>query len=580
MGPSNTAVPKYYEEFRLAVENGEIVVCENIKKQMARIEFLIQSPEYYFDESVVEGWINFCESELCKPDGSELELMYTFKLWAEDALGWFVREEIEDWVPYTTRPGGRFQKRYVFKRLVKSQYLIVGRGSAKTIYGECHHGHRLTTNDSTCEQLVIAPTETQANETIIPLATAITRCKGPLFRFMTDGGSRKASNSRGPKRMLDVTADGIHNYATNSSIKFRPLSIDKVQGYRGDMVTFDEWLSTPIRENPINAIEQGMSKNGEYLIIATSSEGTVRDGPGDAIKMKLSNILDGRVFDPTVSIWWYCLDDISEVGDRRMWQKAMPTIGITPLYSAVEHDVMEAENDSTVRNDILAKRFGIPTEGISYFFDYNETLTHPKTNYDGLVCSMGCDFSRGDDFCTVAFLFPYNGRFGVDTLSFVTRNNVNKLEGPLYNEYQKFLAEGSLIIQEHPVLDMNEVFQTVMEYINEHRYGVLSTGYDLYNAEMWIKQWEQFNPYCLTTRVVQGPLTETVPLGDLKNMARDRNLMFHQEIIHFCMGNACVWEDTNGNRKLYKKHRENKIDCVAAMIDAYVAYTRARDRFG
>lgn len=580
MEPSNTAVPKYYEEFRMAVERGEIIVCDRIRKQMERIEFLIQSEDYYFDNDAVEGFITFCESELCKPDGSDLELMYTFKIWAEDALGWFTREIVEDWVPYTTRPGGRFQQRIVYTRLIKSQYLIVGRGSAKTIYGECHHAYRLLTNPSTCEQLVIAPTETQANETIIPLATAITRCNGPLIRFMTEGGSKKATNSRGPKCMLAATADGIHNYATNSSVKFRPLSIDKVQGYRGDMVTFDEWLSTPIRMDPINAAEQGMSKNKEYLIIATSSEGTVRDGPGDSIKMRLSDILDGRVFDPTVSIWWYGLDNISEVGDRTMWQKAMPTIGITPLYSAVEHDVLEAERDSMVRNDVLAKRFGIPTEGISYFFDYEETLVHPKTLYDGLPCSMGCDFSRGDDFCTVAFMFPYEGRFGVDTISFVTRNNINKLDGALYNEYQKFIAEGSLFVQETPVIDMNLVFQTVVEYINQHNYGVLANGYDLYNAEMFIKQWEMFFPYCRTSRVVQGPLTESVPLGDLKVLARDRNLLFHQEIVHFCMGNACIWEDTNGNKKLYKKNRESKIDCVAAMIDAYVAYNRARDIFG
>lgn len=578
MEPSNTAVPKYYEEFRGKVESGEIIVNEKIAKQMSRIEFLIDSPDYYFDNDAVDGWIDFCEGELCRPDGDDLTLLWSQKLWAEDALGWFTQTEIEDWVPYKHQPGGKFQKRIVYKRLVTSQYLIVGRGSLKTVYAECHQSHRLVIDSSTCQQLVLAPTESQANETITPIGTAITRAKGPLFKFMTQG-SRKASNSRGAHCMLAATSDGIHNYATNSTIKYCPMTIDRVQGYRGDMVSLDEWLSTPIRENVINALEQGMSKNPEYFLLATSSEGTVRNGPGDDIKLRLQDILDGKIFDPSVSIWWYGLDDISEVADRDMWQKAMPTIGIAPLYSAVEKDVLAAESDSTVRNDVLAKRFGIPTEGISYYFDYNETLPQGYTNYDGLRCAMGCDFSRGDDFCTVLFLFPYGDRFGVDTLSFVTRYNVNKLDDALYNKYQEFIREGSLIIQEKPVIDMDLVFESVMNYIDQHNYGVMATGYDLYNAEQFIKQWEQFHPYCNTSRVVQGPLTETVPLGDIKALARDRNLIFHQSIMQFTMGNACVWEDTNGNRKLYKKNRESKIDCVSALIDAYVAYTRAREQF-
>lgn len=505
-------------------------------------------------------------------------MLYTHKLWAEDALGWFTQYIYSDWVPYTTRPGGRFIERVGYLQLCKEQYLIVGRGSAKSIYDECHHGHHLVVNPKTSDQLVVAPSLTQANETLIPLGTAISRAKGPLFKFMTRGSNR-ASNSRVRTCMLSATTDGIFNHATNSSVKYRPMRIDKLQGYRGDLVTFDEWLSVPIHENAINSTTQGMSKNAEYLLIATSSEGCVRNGPGDSIKMDLAQVLNGTVFAPEISIWWYKLDDITEIGDKTMWMKAMPTIGITPLYSAVEADVRKMERDPSVRNDIIAKRFGIPTEGLSFFFEYEETIPHPATNYDGLPCAIGCDFSRGDDFCTVAFMFPDEASFGVDTLSFVLERNLAKLDSALYEKYQEFIAEGSLIVLPQPVMDMDVVYEMTVDYIYKHNYAVLANGYDKYNAELFVKRWECDFPYCLTERVVQGPLTESVPLGELKTLARDRMLMFSQSIVQFTMGNACVRTDVNGNRALYKKNRESKIDCVAAMIDAMVAYGRARDRF-
>lgn len=576
--PSNTAVPKYYAEFRSKVESGEIKVCKEVLMEMARIEYLISSPDYYFDNDVVEGWILFCETELCLPNGGEFQLLYTFKLWGEQLLGWYEKVYYQEYVPYTTRPGGRMVDRYEFRRLIHKQYLIVGRGSAKTIYLECQHAYRLIMSGKTTDQLVCAPTEKQAGETFVPLATAIKNPRGPLFKWMTRG-SKFSSNDHRKMKKLDVTAKEIRNLVTNGKMEFRPMDIAKVQGFRGDFATLDEWLSVRIKEDPIDAIGQGASKNKDYAIIAASSEGCVRDGPGDEIKMYLMNLLKGKTFDPHVSIWYYKLDDIEEVGQKEMWQKAMPTIGTTPLWSAVEDDVRLMQDQPSKRNDILAKRFGIATEGVSYYFEYEETLEQGYTDYSNQVCVVGGDFSQGDDFCTILFLFPTGSEFGVDSLSFVTRNNVNMLDSVLYNKYQEFIAEGSLIVMETPKLDMHAVFAMVCDYIGQKGYYPVGIGYDIYNSEAFISDWMNTFSLAEPTRVIQGARTESVPLGNIKTMAHFKQLHFHQKIVRFTMGNACVKEDTNGNKMLYKKNRQSKIDCVAAMIDAFVAYERFRDKF-
>lgn len=578
LNPSNTAVPKYYEEWRVKVEAGEIPVCNEIRKEMDRIEFLIQSPDYYFDNDAVEGWVSFCESELTLPDGSDLSLLYTFKLWGEQALGWYKKVRYQEWVPFKTRPGGRIVERIEFKRLIKRQYLIIPRGAAKTMYCETLHAHHLIVEPKTTHQLVCAPTEKLADETLSPLRTAIEVAKGPLFKYMTKG-SKFASNDRRRRVKLESTAKGIRNTLTNSKIEFRPMSIAKLQGWRGNLATVDEWLSQTIREDPIGTLMQGAGKNEEFLLIATSSEGQVRNGPGDNVKMYLEDILDGKVFDPTVSIWYYKMDSIEEIADKSLWQKANPTIGVAPLWDAVEEDVKYMEAYPSARNDILAKRFDIATVGLSYWFDYEETIPHTPTNYDGMMCSVGGDFSRGDDFCTVLFMFPGTRCFGIDSISFVTSSAVAKLDRTLYEKYQEFISEGSLIVMDDPILDMDKVADLAIEYCDKHQYYPVSMGFDAYNADVFCRRWKQAYPYCAQSKVIQGAITETVPLGDLKNMAHDRSLVFHQLIVQFTMGNACVEEDTNGNRKLYKKNREAKIDCVAAMVDALVAYNRNREVF-
>lgn len=579
MTPSNVAIPKYFSEWRSKVDSGMIPVNDKIRKEMDRIQYLIDSPEYYFDNDAVEGWISFCEDELTLANGGDVELTEPFKLWAEQALGWFEVIEKQEYVPFKTRPGGRFVLKREFKRLIKRQYLIVSRGNAKTMYLEFMHAYPLCRMDQTTDQLVIAPTEVQAWETMNPFQTALLRAKGPLLKFLT-AGSRYATNDKSRSLKLGKSGKGIRNFVTNSYMSFRPLSINKVQGFRGNMATVDEWLSQPIREDPINAVEQGASKNPEYLIIAASSEGTVRNGPGDSIKMELDDILDNKLLAPWVSIWWYKQDDISEVGMPETWLKSNPNLGITVEYSVIQKDVELAEASPSKRNDIIAKRFGLPMEGITYYFTYEETLPHMPTDYSGMMCAVGLDASRGDDFWAVDFLFPgSNGVFGLDTLCFVTRATLDMLEPAQRAKYDEFIAEGSLVIMEDKILKPDEVFDLAVQYMEDHQYYPCAFGYDPYNAELFVDRWGRTYGHSAIEKVVQGCRTETVPLGQLKSLAHERALCFHKKIIQFTMGNACVWEDSNGNRKLYKQRREEKIDCVSAAVDAMVAFTRNRNRF-
>lgn len=579
MTPSNVAIPKYFSEWRAKVDAGLIPVNSKILKEIERIQYLIDSPEYYFDNDAVEGWISFCEDELTLANGGDVELTEPFKLWAEQALGWYEVIEKQEYVPFKARPGGRFVLKREFKRLIKRQYLIVSRGNAKTMYLEFMHAYPLCRMDQTTDQLVIAPTEAQAWETMNPFQTALLRAKGPLLKFLT-AGSKYATNDKSRSLKLGKSGKGIRNFVTNSYMSFRPLSINKVQGFRGNMATVDEWLSQPIREDPINAVEQGASKNPEYLIIAASSEGTVRNGPGDSIKMELDDILDNKLFAPWVSIWWYKQDDISEVGMPETWLKSNPNLGITVEYSVIQKDVELAEASPSKRNDIIAKRFGLPMEGITYFFTYEETIPHNPTNYSGMMCSVGLDASRGDDFWAVVFLFPgENGVVGLDTICFITQTTLDQLDVAQRAKYDEFISEGSLIVMNDKILKPDEVFDITVQYIEDHEYYPCSFGYDPYNAELFVNRWERTYGHSAVEKVVQGCRTESVPLGQLKALAHDRALCFHKKIIQFTMGNACVWEDTNGNRKLYKQRREEKIDCVSAAIDALVAYTRNRNRF-
>lgn len=579
MVPSNTAMPKYFSAWRDKVNSGVIPVCERIRQQIARIEYLIDSPEFYFDNDAVEGWISFIEDELVLTNGGDISVLESFKLWAEDVLGWYILVDKEEYVPFTNRPGGRFVARKEFRRLTKKQYLIISRGNAKTMYLEFMQAYELTMLDKTTHQLVLAPTEALAWETMSPFLTALSIAKGPLLKFFSEG-SRYATNSKARRRSLAKSGKGIRNFINNSYMEFRPMGINKVQGFRGTMATVDEWLSNPIREDPINAIEQGCSKNPEYLIIAASSEGTVRNGPGDTVKMYLSDILTNKIYDPSVSIWWYCQDDISEVGRPETWLKSNPNLGYTIEYSAIQKDVELAEVSPSTRNDIVAKRFGIPMEGITFFFTYEETLPHLPTDYSGMICSVGLDASRGDDFWAVDFLFPgSNGMMGLDTLCFITQTTLEQLDIAQRAKYDEFIAEGSLIVMNDRILKPDEVFELVVQYITEKRYYPVCFGYDPYNAELFVDRWCRTFGHSRVEKVIQGARTETVPLGQLKALAHDKALCFHQKIISFTMGNACVWEDTNGNRKLFKQRRDQKIDCVSAAVDALVAYTRHRDQF-
>lgn len=573
MALSNTAVPIEYGRFRQQVLNGEIPVNEEISMQMNRIDFLIESPDYYYDDEAILGFINFCENECTLADGSDLVLLPSFKLWAEDALAWFYFVDEKVW-----NPG---KKRYEIitkkKRLTNKQYLIVARGGAKSMYASLIHQYFLSVDTSTTHQVVTAPTMKQAEETMNPARTAISRARGPLYQFLTQGNIQSNSWS---KVKLASTKKGIENFLTNSKVEVRVMSIDKLQGLGTKINSVDEWLSGKVKEDVIGALEQGASKVDDYLVLATSSEGTSRNGVGDTIKLELQDILRGNYFDPHTSIWHYKLDDISEVGQPEMWLKANPNLGATISYETYEKDVNRMEAVPSERNDILAKRFGIPVEGASYFFKYEDTLLHRRQNFDGMICAMGGDLSQGDDFTAFTFLFPLgNGHFGVKTRSYVSDLKVRKLDKAMRDKYQEFINEGSLIVMDGAVLDMMEVYRDLDNFIIEHQYTVISFGYDPYNAkdlvDMWVKEHGDYG----LTKVIQGARTESVPLGELGNLASERLLLFDEELMKFAMGNAIAVTDTNGNRKLSKKRDSEKIDNVAALLDAWVAYKRFQEAF-
>lgn len=580
MSLSNTAVPKYYGEFRNAVIRGEIPVCKELSMEMNRIDALIDNPGVYYDGDVVEGFIRYCENELTLTDGSDLYLLDSFKLWAEQALGWYYFVERSVYQPSPNNRGGRYVRKRIMKRLIHKQFLILGRGGAKSLYDSCMQSYFHNVDTSTTHQITTAPTMKQADEVMSPIRTAILRARGPLFRFLTEGSLQNTTGSRMNRVKLASTKKGIENFLTGSLIEVRPMSIDKLQGLRCKVATVDEWLSGDIREDPIGAIEQGASKLDDYLIIATSSEGTVRNGSGDSIKMELMSILKGEYINPHVSIWWYKLDDVNEVGDPAMWLKANPNIGKTVSYEAYQLDVERAEKSPAARNDILAKRFGLPMEGYTYFFSYEETLPHRKRKFWSMPCAMGGDMSQGDDFCAFTFLFPLkNGCFGVKTRCYITSLTLMKLPLAMRNKYEEFLKEGSLIVLEGTVLDMMEVYDDLDKYIIDESYDVRCFGFDPYNAKEFVDRWEMENgPYGIV-KVIQGARTESVPLGELKKLSEERMLLFDQVLMSFAMGNCITIEDTNGNRKLLKKRYEQKIDSVSAMMDAYVAYKANKDAF-
>ena len=573
MALSNTAVPKFYGEFREKVLNGEIPVNYYVSLEMNRIDRLIDDPNYYYDESAIDGYVNFCNSEMTLVDGSPLELLDTFKLWAEQLYGWYYFQEEQIFNQDT----GQMEWVTVKRRLTRRQYLIVGRGAAKSVYASSVQLYGLVSDPSTTIGLVTAPTMAQAEETLIPIRTAIQRARGPLFQFMTAGSILSNTHS---KTMLASTKKGIENFATNSIIQIRPMVIDKLQGGRSKYNTVDEWLSGRIREDPIGAIEQSASKIDNYFIVATSSEGTVRDGVGDTMKMELLDILTGQFDDPGISIWYYRLDDITEVRHPELWLKANPNLGATVSYDSYHKDVARAESQPATRNDILAKRFGIPVEGSTYFFTYEETLLHPKRNYDGMACTLGADLSQGDDFTAFTFLFPLGQeRFGVKTRSYVSREKMLKLPKATQDKYEELAKDGGLIIMDGINLDMELVEEDLYEHIIEHGYTVVSLGYDRYNSEVFLDKYtRRFGSYGMT-KVIQGARTESVPLGQIKNLAQQRTLYFDQELMKFAMGNSIVIEDNNGNQKLDKRRAEEKIDNVAALMDAWVAYTRFREAF-
>lgn len=580
MGLSNTAVPKYYGEFRDKVIRGEIPVCETISLEMNRIDDLIDNPKYYYDGDKVEGFIAFCEGELCLTDGTELHLLDSFKLWAEQVYGWYYFVERSVYRPYRNRKGGHWVKRTIKMRLINKQYLIVARGAAKTLYDECHQAYGLVMDTSTTHQVTTAPTMKQAEEVLSPLRTAIARALGPLFQFLTEGSLQNTTGSKAKRQKLSATKKGVENFLTGSLLEVRAMSIAKLQGLQNKYSTVDEWLSGDIREDVIGALEQGASKLIDWLIIASSSEGTVRNGVGDSIKMELMDILKGDYEAPNVSIWWYKLDDIKEVADPAMWEKANPNIGRTVSYDTYQRDVDRAENVPAARNDILAKRFDIPMEGYTYFFTYPETLAHRKRVFWKMPCSLGVDLSRGDDFCAFTFLFPLNGGFfGVKARAYITRRSYDRLNSAMREKYQEFIREGSLVIMEGTVLDMDEIYDDLDNFIIECEYDVRSLGYDPYYAKTFIERWIRDNGEYGVEKVPQGARTESVPLGEIKHMAEDRLLLFDESIMQFSMGNCIVLEDTNGNRKLYKLRAEEKIDNVAAMMDAYIAFKAFPDAF-
>lgn len=580
MALSNTAVPKYYGLFRDAVIRGEIPVNEEISMEMNRIDDLIANPGIYYDDEAVEGWIEFCNNELVLTDGSDLNLLDTFKLWGEQVFGWYYFVERSVYEPYEDGHGGHYVRKNIKKRLINKQFLIVSRGAAKTMYAGAIQSYFVMVDPSTTDQIVTAPTVRQADETLSPIRTAIARARGPLLQFMTEGSINNTTGSKSARPKIASTKKGIENFLTNSIVEARPMSIDKLQGARPRISTVDEWLSGDIREDVIGAIEQGASKMDDYLIVATSSEGTVRNSAGDTIKMELMSILKGEYVNPHVSIWYYKLDDVKEVANPEMWLKAQPNLGKTVSYETYQLDVERAEKNPSVRNDILAKRFGLPMEGYTYFFTYEETLPHKKRSFWSMPCALGADLSQGDDFCAFTFLFPLrDGTFGVKTRCYISELTLNKLPLAMRQKYDEFIAEGSLMVMDGTVLDMMEVYEDLDEFIVQSDYNVLCFGFDPYNAKEFVKRWETENgPYGIE-KVIQGAKTESVPLGELKKLSEERMLLFDEELMSFCMGNCITLEDTNGNRKLLKKRNDKKIDSVAAMMDAYVAYKINRESF-
>ena len=580
MALSNTATPKYYGQFREAVIRGEIPVNEYISLEMNRIDKLIESPIYYYDEKAIDGWIAYCENELTLTDGSDMFLLDTFKLWAEEIFGWYYFIEKSVYEPGTDGKPGRYVMKTVKKRLTLKQFLIIGRGASKSTYVSTIQSYFLNVDPSTTHQITTAPTMKLAEEVLQPIRTSIVRARGPFFKFLTAGSIHNTTGSKANRVHLASTKKGIENFFTGSLLEIRPMTIDKLQGLKTKVNSVDEWLSGAIREDVIGAIEQGASKLPDYLILAVSSEGTVRNGPGDNIKMELIDILKGDYINPHVSIWYYRLDDVKEVADPKMWVKANPNIGKTVSEEAYRMDVEKAEHSPSARNDILAKRFGIPSEGFTYFFTYEETLPHRKKEYWQMPCSMGADLSRGDDFCAFTFLFPLGyGKFGIKVRSYITSNTLMKLPGAMRFKYDQFIEEGTLIVLEGTVLDMMEVYDDLDKHIMDFQYDVRSFGFDPYNAREFVQRWEQENGPFGLEKVIQGAKTESVPLGELKKLAEDRLLLFDEQLMQFCMENCIAIEDTNGNRKLRKLRADQKIDNVAAMMDAFIAYKLNKDLF-
>lgn len=580
MALSNTAVPKYYGMFRDAVLRGEIPVCREIEMEMNRIDDLIADPGVYYDGSVVEGWIKYCENELTLTDGSDVVMLDSFKLWGEQVLGWYYFQERSVYEPNPDGLGGRYVKKWIKKRLINKQFLIVGRGASKSLYESFMQSYFQIIDRSTTHQITTAPTMKQAEEVMSPIRTAITRARGPVFKFLTEGSLQNTTGPKANRTKLASTKKGIENFLTGSLIEVRPMSIDKLQGLRCKYATMDEWLSGDVREDVIGAIEQGASKLDDYLIIAVSSEGTVRNGSGDTIKMELMSILKGDYVNPHVSIFWYKLDSVDEVARPDLWLKANPNLDRTVTYETYQLDVERAEKAPATRNDILAKRFGLPMEGYTYFFTYDETLTHKYRSYKGMTCSMGGDLSQGDDFCSFVFLFPLsNGCFGIKTRNYISSLTLNKLPLAMRVKYEDFIREGSLVIMDGNILDMDQVYEDLDNHIVECEYDVEAFGYDPYNADAFVKRWADENGPFGIEKVIQGSRTESVPLGELKKLSEERMLLFDEEVMSFAMGNCIVMEDTNGNRKLMKKRYEAKIDPVASMMDAFIAYKLNKDAF-
>ena len=577
---SNTDTPIYYGQFREAVLQGRIPVNKEISMEMNRIDDLIANPMYYYDDRAIDGFIAYCEDELTLTDGEDLHLLFTFKLWAEQIFGWWYFEERSVFEPYEDGRGGHYVRKVIKKRLVNKMYLIIARGAAKSMFLSCIQSYFLNVDVSTTHQITTAPTMKQAEEVLSPIRTSITRARGPLFQFLTEGSLQNTTGSKANRTKLASTKKGIENFLTGSLLEIRPMSIDKLQGLRCKIATVDEWLSGDVREDPIAAIEQGASKNDDYLIIAASSEGTVRNGCGDTIKMELMKILKGEYYNPHVSIWYYKLDDIKEVSNPAVWLKANPNLDKTVTFETYHLDVERMENAPAVRNDILAKRFGIPMEGYTYFFTYEETKVHRHRDYWGMPCSLGADLSLGDDFCSFSFLFPLSKDcFGVKTRNYISSVTLDKLPLAMREKYNDFMKEGSLFVLEGAVLDMMEVYDDLDRHIREKEYDVRSFGYDPYNAKAFVARWEMENGQFGVEKVPQGSRTESVPLGELKTLASTNRLLFDEELMSFSMGNCIVMEDTNGNRKLLKQRRDAKIDAVAATMDAFVAYKNNKDAF-